>query len=111
MAGEERRRSQRVIIRASVTLEVMISGQKITVPGHTVAVNIHGAMVLCSRPLDEETNLEIVNDRTQQRTSARVSRTPRESAEGYLTSVEFNAPSPGFWQISFPSANWKPSGA
>jgi hypothetical protein len=39
MAGEERRRSQRVIIRASVTLEVMISGQKITVPGHTVAVN------------------------------------------------------------------------
>ena len=109
MPGEERRRSQRVIIRFPVTLEVMISGEKIIVPGHTVAVNIHGAMVLCSRPFDTETNLEMVNNRTQQRARARVTRTPRESAEGYLIPVEFIASSPGFWQISFPPATWKPS--
>jgi hypothetical protein len=111
MPGEERRRSQRVIIRFPVTLEVMISGEKIIVPGHTVAVNIHGAMVLCSRPFDAETSLEVVNDRTRERASARITRTPRESAEGYLTPVEFSATAPGFWQISFPSATWKPSDA
>jgi hypothetical protein len=109
MPGEERRRSQRVIIRVPVILEAMISGEKIIVKGNTVAVNIHGAMVLCSRPLDADTTLEIINDRTRQRTSARTTRAPRESTEGYLIPVEFNAPSPSFWQISFPPANWKPS--
>ncbi len=48
MPGEERRRSQRVIIRIPVTLELTKSGQVIKIPAHTVAVNVHGAMVLCS---------------------------------------------------------------
>jgi len=109
MAGEERRRSQRVIIRVPVTLEAQISAEKITLAGHTVAVNIHGAMVLCKRPLDEGTSLELVNERSRERASARVTRASRESPEGYLIPVEFNTPSPMFWQISFPPANWKPS--
>jgi len=109
MPGEERRRSQRVIIRVPVTLEIMMSGEKITVQAHTVAVNIHGAMVLCPRPIDAEVELEIMNDRTSEKTAGRVTRTPRESAEGYLIPLEFTAPSPSFWQISFPPSNWKPS--
>jgi len=109
LAGEERRRSLRVIIRMPVTLEITMSGQKITVVAHTVAVNIHGAMVFCPRPLDAETKLEILNDRTGERTSARVTRAPRESAEGYLIPIEFSKPSLSFWQISFPSPDWKPS--
>ena len=86
-----------------------MSGQKITVVAHTVAVNIHGAMVLCPRPLDAETKLEILNDRTGERTSARVTSAPRGSAEGYLIPIEFSKPSLSFWQISFPPTNWKPS--
>jgi hypothetical protein len=109
IASEERRRSRRVIIRVPVTLEVMMSGQKVSVAGVTVAVNVHGAMVLCPRSLDSETKLEILNDRTRERTAARVTRAPRESAEGYLVPVEFSKPSPTFWQITFPPANWKPS--
>jgi hypothetical protein len=109
MPGEERRRSQRVIIRVPVMLEAVISAEKIKLPGHTVAVNIHGAMVLCSRPLDDGTSLELVNERTRERANARVTRASRESSEGYLIPVEFNTPSPLFWQISFPPTNWKPS--
>jgi hypothetical protein len=109
MAGEERRRSQRVIMRIPVTLEIMMSGEKVTAVAHTVAVNIHGAMVLCSRQFDAETELEIVNDRTRDRASARVTRASRDSAEGYLIPVEFTTPSPLFWQISFPPSNWKPT--
>ena len=109
MAGEERRRSQRVIIRVPVVLEAMILAEKIKLPGHTVAVNIHGAMVLCSRPLDEGTTLELINERSRERANARVTRASRESSEGYLIPVEFNSPSPLFWQISFPPTNWKPS--
>jgi hypothetical protein len=109
LAGEERRRSQRVIIRMPVTLEITISDQKISVVAHTVAVNIHGAMVLCPRPLDAETKLEILNDHTRERISARVTRAPRESAEGYLIPIEFSKPSLYFWQIYFPTTDWKPS--
>ncbi len=107
LPGEERRRSQRVIVRVPVTLEVTLKGQKMTVSANTVAVNIHGAMVLCKRTFDAETRLEIQNDRTSERTTARVTRTPRESAEGYLIPLEFTTPSPTFWQISFPPSNWK----
>jgi hypothetical protein len=111
MAGEERRRSQRVIIRVPVTLEATMLGQKVKADAVTVAVNVHGAMVLCSRTFDAETKLELRNERTRERTEVRVTRTPRESAEGYLIPLEFTAPSPQFWQISFPPENWKLSGS
>jgi hypothetical protein len=109
MAGEERRRSQRVIMRIPVSLEIKMSGELIKATAHTVAVNVHGAMLLCSRPIEAETKLEIENDRTRGRASVRVTRAPRESEEGYLIPVEFVQPSPAFWQISFPPANWKAS--
>jgi len=109
LAGEERRRSQRVIIRVPVTLELTKSGQKIKADAITVAVNIHGAMVLCSRSFDAETTMEIRNERTRDSATARVTRAPRESAEGYLIPLEFTAPSPNFWQITFPPTNWKSS--
>ena len=107
MPGEERRRSQRVIIRVPITLAMTQNGQTVQITAHTVAVNIHGAMVVCSRSLDENTKLELVNGRTQEKIGTRVSRAPRESSEGFLIPVEFTSPSPNFWQISFPPANWK----
>lgn len=107
LPGEERRRSQRVIIRVPVTLVVTENGQTLRISAHTVAVNIHGAMVVCPRTLDADTRMEVVNDRTDQKVDSRVTRTPRESAEGYLIPLEFTSPSPNFWQITFPPTNWK----
>jgi hypothetical protein len=109
MAGEERRRSQRVIIRVPVTLEATMVGQKVMADAFTVAVNIHGAMVLCPRAFDADTRLEMRNERTGESIGVRVTRTPRESAEGYLIPLEFVAAAPMFWQISFPPENWKAS--
>lgn len=109
LPGEERRRSQRVIIMVPVTLELAKEGKVVKVSAHTVAVNIHGAMVICPRTLDSETKIDIVNERTRGRASARVTRAPRQSAEGFLIPVEFEKPFPTFWQISFPPSNWKPT--
>jgi hypothetical protein len=109
LPGEERRRSQRVIIMVPVTLELAKEGKVVKVSAQTVAVNIHGAMVICSRTLDSETKIDIVNERTRGRASARVTRAPRQSAEGFLIPVEFEKPFPTFWQISFPPSNWKPT--
>jgi len=107
MPGEERRRSQRVIIRVPITLVATENGQTVRISAHTVAVNIHGAMVLCPRSLDADARLEVVNGRTDERIPSRVTRASRESAEGFLIPVEFTSPSPNFWQITFPPANWK----
>ena len=105
--GEERRRSQRVIIRVPVALLVKEKGESVKVSAHTVAVNIHGAMVISPRSLDPDTLLDVLNERTGEKISSRVSRTPRESAEGFLIPVEFIKASTNFWQISFPPTNWK----
>lgn len=109
LPGEERRRTQRVILRVPVVLEAMESGQKIKISGFTVAVNVHGAMVLCSRPFDAGTKIEIFNDLTREHAGARVTRSPREGDGGFLVPLEFEMPSPSFWQISFPPSSWKPS--
>jgi len=107
LSGEEHRRSQRVIIRVPITLVATQNGQPVKISAHTVAVNIHGAMVACPRMLDPETKLELVNARTSEKIGSRVTRAPRESAEGFLIPVEFTTPSPNFWQITFPPTNWK----
>jgi hypothetical protein len=107
LSGEERRRSQRVIVRVPITLVLTEAGQAAKITANTVAVNIHGAMVLCPRALDEGTKLELENGRTGEKIAARVTRGPRESSEGFLVPVEFVTPSPNYWQITFPPANWK----
>jgi hypothetical protein len=107
LSGEERRRSQRVIIRVPITMVLTKEGQAAKITAHTVAVNIHGAMVICPRSLDEGTQLELINGRTGDKVPSRVTRAPRESAEGFLIPVEFTTPSPNYWQITFPPANWK----
>jgi hypothetical protein len=109
MPGEERRRSQRVIITVPVTVELTKDGKVSKVPAHTVAVNVHGAMVISPHSLDPQATFEIVNERTRERTSVRMTRTPRQSAEGFLVPLEFVKPVPMFWQISFPPSNWKPN--
>jgi len=105
---EDRRRSQRVMIQIPVTVQATVAGQKISLSSHTISVNDHGAMILCSRSFDADTVLVVVNDRTRERATACVTRAPRESQGGHLVPVEFDQPAPTFWQISFPPANWKP---
>lgn len=107
VSGEEKRRSQRVIVRVPVTLLWTDKGQPIKINCHTVAVNIHGAMILGASALEENTKLEIVNQRTGDKIGCRVTRASRESAEGFLIPVEFVSASPNFWQITFPPSNWK----
>jgi hypothetical protein len=108
LPGDERRRSQRVMIRIPVTLEMTVAGKKVTVHAGTASVNDHGAMLLCTKNLPVDTIFEMVNDRTNQKQSCRVTRTATENQQGYLIPVEFAAPAPGFWHISFPPPGWKP---
>lgn len=104
---EERRRSHRVIIRVPLTLETTENDKAVQISVHTIAVNVHGAMIVSPRVFGSGATMQIRNERTRQRTEARVVRAARESAEGYLVPIEFTSPTPNFWQISFPPDNWK----
>ncbi len=84
-------------------------GKQVTLPATTVGVNIHGAMVCAAQNLPMDTRLEIEHKLTKVRMTARVTRQPQGSPEGYLIPVEFDSPSSDFWHISFPAADWKPT--
>ena len=107
LATEDRRRSQRVVIRVPVTILTTENGQPVRTSGKTIEVNAQGAMIACSRSFDSSTKMEMLNERTGEKITMRVTRAVRESAEGFLIPVEFTAPSMNFWQITFPPANWK----
>ena len=106
--AEERRRSQRVIIQVPVTLEVTVAGKKMAVKATTASVNDRGAMLLCTKNFPVETKFDLVNERTAQKQSCRVTRMAIENPQGYLIPVQFAAAAPGFWHISFPPTGWKP---
>jgi hypothetical protein len=105
--AEERRRSQRVMIRIPVTLELVIAGKTTTVKAATASVNDHGAMLMCTRNFPVETKFDLINERTSKKQSCRVTRTAMENQQGFLVPVEFAVPAPGFWHISFPPPGWK----
>ena len=105
--GDERRRSQRVMIRIAVTLEMLVGGKKSTLHAVTTSVNNHGAMIHCDNNLPVDTLFELINNRTEQRQICRVTRSAVENQGGYLVPVEFAEPTPGFWHISFPPPGWK----
>jgi len=107
--GVERRRSQRVVIRIGVTLHYAEQGRPASVRAYTLEVNDHGAMLICAHSFPAATKLELQHARTRQRQWCHVTRAPRETSEGFQIPVEFETPMKGFWQISFPSTNWKPT--
>jgi hypothetical protein len=108
LAGEERRRSQRVMLKIPVNLTITIAGKVVTANAATVSVNDHGAMLSCTRSFPAETMLELQNERTGERMTCRVTRSPIENQGGYLIPVEFATVNPSFWRISFPPRDWKP---
>ena len=108
LTGEERRRSQRVMLKIPVNLKIMIAGKAVTANAATVSVNDHGAMLSCTRSFAADTMLDLQNERTGERMNCRVTRTPIENQGGYLIPVEFATVDPSFWRISFPPRDWKP---
>ena len=104
VTGEDRRRSQRVMIRNAVTLRLP---NKIMIEAFTISVNDNGATILSPRPILAETVVELQNITTKEVQVCRVVRRPIESTGGYLVPVEFTGTAANFWGISFPAPNWK----
>jgi hypothetical protein len=96
--AEERRRSQRVLVRMPVIIHV--AGK--TLQGNTHTVSAGGAMVILKEGISEGTKVAVENPATKNQVEGKVIRPPQMNQEGSLVAVEFATPSPTFWNIFFP---------
>lgn len=101
-AYEERRRSQRVMLRVPVTLHV--AGLEQPLHAVTLVVNNHGGLLLVAEAIPPATVLTVENEHTSHRAAAHVVRAAQITAEGALVPVEFEEEQPGFWNVYFPPA-------
>lgn len=108
VAGEERRRSQRVLLRVRVNIHVALGSKNSTFEVTTLSVNDHGALIAMPRSLALDTQLVLEHALTKKQVACKVVRVPREMPEGFHTPLEFDATEPNFWGIAFPPADWRP---
>jgi PilZ domain len=108
VAGEERRRSQRVLLRVRVNIHVALQGKPTTFDTFTLSVNNHGAMIILKQSLPPETRLVLEHAGTKERIACKVVRPSREIPEGFQIPIEFDYPAPNFWGIAFPPTDWRP---
>jgi hypothetical protein len=108
LAREERRRSQRVLLRVRAQVHVALEGKATTFDALTLNVNPHGALVVVDKFLASGTRLVLENRTTHERVACKVTRSPHESPEGFQIPLEFDSPAPEFWRITFPPADWRP---
>ncbi len=105
-SGVDRRRSQRVLIRVTVTLHLE-APEKRTVKAYTSNVSAHGALLVSPENLPIGTQLVLEHCGSRERQACRVARQAKQTQGGFELGVEFQNPAPGFWHITFPSADWK----
>ena len=102
-----RRRSQRLFIQIPVVIKGQLAGKSpFCETTHTVVVNAHGALVESPTAPQQGQTLVMRNARTNEEAECRVKMvTPTETGKFNLA-LEFNAPNPGFWRVSFPPDDW-----
>jgi hypothetical protein len=103
--AEERRKTQRVLLRVRASIHVALQGQKTTLDVATLSVSPRGALVVLSQSLPAETRLILEHAATREQIACKVARAPRHTPEGFHTPLEFEAPAPDFWKIAFPPSD------
>jgi hypothetical protein len=107
VAVEERRRSQRVLLRTRAKIHVALAGKLTTIDAITLSVNPQGALVVMSQNLPVESRLVLEHGNTKERVACKVARAAREMPEGFHVPLEFDSPAPAFWGIAFPPMDWR----
>lgn len=107
VAVEERRRSQRVLLRTRAKIHVALAGKLTTIDAITLSVNPQGALVVMSQSLPVESRLVLEHGSTKERVACKVARPAREMPEGFHVPLEFDSPAPAFWGIAFPPMDWR----
>jgi hypothetical protein len=109
LALEEKRRSQRVMLRVRANIHVALHGKQSSFEVTTLSVNDHGAIVVVERNLPLGTTLVLEHAGTKECVACKVVRSAREMPDGFHLPIEFDSPAPSFWKIAFPPSDWRPN--
>ncbi|MGC1483672.1 MAG: hypothetical protein WA789_07765 [Candidatus Acidiferrum sp.] len=75
---------------------------------HTLIVNAHGALIQLALTVEIGQLLGVKNTQTMEQLVCRVVNLGPEQAGKREVGVEFEHPSPRFWRVTFPPADWTP---
>lgn len=107
--ANNRRRSQRVLMKVPVVVSVQAGATPLTEEEtHTLAVSAHGALVAVSAPLYRGQRLRLSNPQTKDSLECVVAHIDRFPNEPVKVGVEFLLPNPTFWHVAFPPKDWSP---
>lgn len=107
---QNRRRSERVILRISVTVLAEDEERKqLQEKAETQVVNAHGGLLKMRSHLHVGQSFLLNNPQNNKEMSCRVVRTEEQGMEFYNTAFEFDRPAANFWPVVFPPADWAAS--
>jgi len=101
-----KRRSERVLLRMTVVVHAEDEERKpIQEQAITQVVNAHGGLLQMSKHLHVGQSFLLANPKNKMEQTCRVVRVEDFGAL-FNVAFEFAQPSPGFWPIVFPPADW-----
>ena len=104
-----RRRSQRVLMQVGIQVSGNdAQGKYFREETDTLAINAHGALVLLRARITSGSMLKLQNNRTKEEQECHVVFLGPVRGEKAEIGLEFSAPRPQFWRISFPPEDWTP---
>ena len=107
--ANNRRRSQRVLMKVPVRVSVQAGATPVTEEEtYTLAVSAHGALLVVSAPLYRGQRLTLLNPQTKDSLECVVAHIDRFPNEEVRVGVEFLLPNPTFWHVAFPPKDWSP---
>ena len=108
--SQNRRRSERVLLRMTVTVLAEDElRRQIQEQAETQVVNAHGGLLKLKRHLHIGQTFLLGNPQNGREESCRVVRSDETGLEDYSIAFEFDRAAPNFWPIVFPPADWNAS--
>jgi hypothetical protein len=106
--GITQRRSQRLFLQVAVIVRRQGQGE-FTEDTQTLVVNAHGALVTLAAPVQMGQTLFLKNRVSGEECACRVVYLGPPAGDKGQVGLEFTAPAPQFWHISFPPDDWATS--
>ncbi|MGH9714825.1 MAG: PilZ domain-containing protein [Candidatus Acidiferrales bacterium] len=105
----ERRRTQRVLIAMPVLVRGGSGTKTFEEETSTVSVSANGCLVRLAHPVVRGEEIAVVNPKTAEELPSTVTFIGMKETGKSEVGVEFAEPSPLFWRIAFPPADWDAS--
>lgn len=112
MPSQDRRRSERVVLRMTVMVIAEDEERKqIQERAETQVVNAHGGLLRLRQHLHVGQSFLLNNPQNSMDMTCRVVRIEEDGMDFYKVAFEFDRPAPNFWPVVFPPADWAASQA